>query len=307
MAEAPFVRTYAVAGCEVGDLVAEMLSIAEGKGFEVRCSVAGVELIARPGMTHDQVVEPWTKLVGRKGDQWPGRPIGVAILCLVGSLICAAAAAGEEVLNVDRAKLGDYLAKPRSDKVRYEEELRLSPGWRRSAQAGRLDPKAAEEASYRFVGQARVYTFRSAAAKRALVAEFDARMVELRGLVAAPPALPPLLYVHQLQVGQLGVPFRVGFFGEEELRLRPLIDQVIDGSNMLVRYENPKEGGEDFVLWIKAPTAGLVDGRRVLLDRCLEVTGTKTYTTAAGGSKTVFVLQPFDFEKALAAAKEPKR
>lgn len=47
------------------------------------------------------------------------------------------------------------------------------------------------------------------------------------------------------------------------------------------------------VVWLRGiDTKGLADGSKVELDKPLKITGTETYETIMGGSKTVFVLEP---------------
>ena len=64
--------------------------------------------------------------------------------------------------------------------------------------------------------------------------------------------------------------------------------------------------GTPHVLWTKGiPTDGLVDGKKIQLDGVYRVTRTRTYDTAAGGTSTVFVLEPFVFSSS-PGVPEPK-
>jgi hypothetical protein len=66
------------------------------------------------------------------------------------------------------------------------------------------------------------------------------------------------------------------------------IDQVIDRRNMLVNIY-----GVNF--WVVMDTSGFVDDQDVAINcRAAAIIGTKTYETAIGGTRTVFVLKPFD-------------
>ena len=67
--------------------------------------------------------------------------------------------------------------------------------------------------------------------------------------------------------------------------------QVIDENSLLARYG-------DRIFWLKTPTRKLVDDDPLLLNDVLEVAGTETYETRAGGSKTVYRLEHFDIEVA---------
>ncbi|MGD0465029.1 MAG: hypothetical protein ABSB74_21305 [Tepidisphaeraceae bacterium] len=64
--------------------------------------------------------------------------------------------------------------------------------------------------------------------------------------------------------------------------------QVIDGNDVLLSF------GENSVCWAKGfDTSGLVDDQEFEFHRPLRVTGTTQYATAAGSTRTVFVLEPF--------------
>lgn len=64
--------------------------------------------------------------------------------------------------------------------------------------------------------------------------------------------------------------------------------QVIDGNDVLLSF------GENSFCWAKGfDTSGLVDDQEFEFHRALRVTGTTQYATAAGSTRTVFVLEPF--------------
>lgn len=84
-------------------------------------------------------------------------------------------------------------------------------------------------------------------------------------------------------------PWKVGDFGE--LSGSVVVFQVIDTQTMLgsvVYRDNP------WVMFKGFSTADLVDGRTADISGPLFVTGTTTYDTAAGGTKTVLVVEPLD-------------
>lgn len=78
--------------------------------------------------------------------------------------------------------------------------------------------------------------------------------------------------------------------------------QVIDSSKMLVGLEDRRRGGNLWSTWImlKTPTTGMVDGKIWYSDQWRQVTGagsiiitgTTTYTTVLGATKTVYVAEP---------------
>ena len=104
----------------------------------------------------------------------------------------------------------------------------------------------------------------------------------------------------------------IGYFGKKSWIN---VEQIVNGTEMLVKrrwrtdhtvYENPQMWGRrvryternvrkdyDAFYWIKGvPTKGHIDGEENPLEGVFEVTGTKIYTTAIGGSNTVFILEP---------------
>lgn len=62
------------------------------------------------------------------------------------------------------------------------------------------------------------------------------------------------------------------------------------------------------LIWFKGiKTAGLVDDKAVEMDGLFIISGTKKYTTVAGSTKTVFVLEPVDEQRWRAACKAWKK
>ncbi|HEY3324135.1 MAG TPA: hypothetical protein VGP72_27025 [Planctomycetota bacterium] len=62
--------------------------------------------------------------------------------------------------------------------------------------------------------------------------------------------------------------------------------QVIDGKNMLVNWK------EKETIWVAGvDTTGLVDGKITRLDGIFRYSGTKQYSTAAGASRTVYLIE----------------
>jgi hypothetical protein len=84
----------------------------------------------------------------------------------------------------------------------------------------------------------------------------------------------------------------VGDFGRSDKELHPFtVAQIISPTDMLVdAYDR-----DDLAVWIEGyPTDGKTSGAFVGLPGFWLVKGTKTYDTAIGGSKTVFMLDPVD-------------
>lgn len=99
---------------------------------------------------------------------------------------------------------------------------------------------------------------------------------------------------------------KLGAKGNPE-RIDAKVMQVIDGNQMLVGLEDARNGKSRYDTWVmvKCPTAGITDGKfwrggqwkSVTGSADLEVTGTTTYKSADGGTKTVFVLEPVSERK----------
>lgn len=140
-----------------------------------------------------------------------------------------------------------------------------------------------------------------------LSVKIDARIADIEnGRALCLPALPG-----RYKVGEVG-----------RFAATVSVVQIIDGQTMIVRgtisselssalAEFNGDGETDIrrtrslVAWLKGrPTAGLPTGAVVdLKEAVLEVTGTKTYETTAGTTRTVLVLEPFDLEPVKAAMK----
>lgn len=135
----------------------------------------------------------------------------------------------------------------------------------------------------------RTYTFTSKEAKAKAIADgentIEEKSAELKAIQTA-KYVAPRMNVQSLKVDDIGI-----VTNDQGQELVVKIQQVIDADNMMVT--STTVGRER--LWLTMPTAGLVDGKSLTLDKTMEVTGTRQYTTVAGGSKTVFVLVPFEF------------
>lgn len=127
-----------------------------------------------------------------------------------------------------------------------------------------------------------------------------------------PPFIRTISTTKALKVGDLGR------FPEASIRAQ----QVIDETNCLgrwfyhERYTEIRRGVPfpvvndiEQMLWTKGfPTKGVADDDAMPINGCFEVTGTKTYDTAAG-SATVLVIEPFDiapYLKKADASENPK-
>lgn len=112
-----------------------------------------------------------------------------------------------------------------------------------------------------------------AAEEQLKTAEEARRMIE-SGLV---PCFPRLGGDRQVKVGDVGE-LQGDYFGR--------VAQVVDKTNVVIDFRPARalESG-----WFEGDTSGLVDGQTVEFAGLYRVTGTKTYTTVTGGSRTVYV------------------
>lgn len=100
---------------------------------------------------------------------------------------------------------------------------------------------------------------------------------------AKAPEMSPL----SLEVGYVGYLTRGGY------RSHAKVISVAGEASLLVGII-----GIDTVLFLEGiPTAGIVDGKEIKLERIYEVAKTKEYVAASGAKKTVFVLIPADDER----------
>ncbi len=98
-----------------------------------------------------------------------------------------------------------------------------------------------------------------------------------------------------LKIGQIGY-----MGGDNAFK----VEQIIDEKNMIVDFivESPTRGvpsgrilrtGYSKIVWVSGiDTSNFVDGKSIRYTRPLEITGTKSYETVMGGTKTVFLLEP---------------
>lgn len=144
-----------------------------------------------------------------------------------------------------------------------------------------------------------VYTCSTPGRKAELIgAKREAAAIAKRRLADAKPALP-WLYAERIAAGQVGLLRRVlpSVAADEAESWTFDILQIIDANALTVRCWD-QIAKRSIVLWIEAPTAGLVDGGRLDTQALLvEVAGTKRYETALGATNTVFLLRPFRREK----------
>lgn len=117
------------------------------------------------------------------------------------------------------------------------------------------------------------------------------RIQKQRDEFAAKKAVKGELNAANLKVGARGGPF---FIDARVL-------QVVDEGSMIVEIRDSRTAGARETVMVKCPTDGVVDGKtwrglnqwkEIVGSPVIEVTGTTTYRTVAGSTKTVFVLEP---------------
>lgn len=110
---------------------------------------------------------------------------------------------------------------------------------------------------------------------------------------ASPEPFIPRLGVYHLAVGKIGrLRESVGHTPREQDGQSFRVEQVIGPRECVATLKRNGTGSERETIWLEEPTGGMVDGKTYATqDAIYEVVGTKTYTTAIGGSKTVFHLR----------------
>ena len=112
-------------------------------------------------------------------------------------------------------------------------------------------------------------------------------------LIAKQPLQVPQLDVAVVKVGDIGR--LVGCLDSSSGdRITWKVFQVIDGRNMIVQS---KIDSAEKVVWVSGVnTTGIADKSYQRLGQVFEVTGTKQYGTAIGGTNTVLVLSLFSIQ-----------
>lgn len=117
---------------------------------------------------------------------------------------------------------------------------------------------------------------KSIEAVEAKIAKYTAQRDEIKAL----KYILPEITVDSLKVGSIGVPvLQSGAPADFE------IQSVVDKDNAVAKVG-------DLTLWLEMPTVGMVDGKRFAYRGLMETTGTRSYKTVGGTTKTVFTLRP---------------
>jgi len=180
-------------------------------------------------------------------------------------------------------------------------------------QKGPIRPRQAEASAVGRVGKTVKFAFRTKEDREKAVEEWIAKNTDE---ALASKAAPPLLISNAMDIGDFGyLPDHTVPLNGAENSWQFKVQQVVDERNMLVKvtrfnHASRSEAG-DYLVWVVGKYSGVVDGQTVTFNEVFRVTGTKQYTTAIGGSKTVFMLERFDIApiverlKAEAVANKP--
>ena len=97
--------------------------------------------------------------------------------------------------------------------------------------------------------------------------------------------------------GVLETPLKIGGFGRLQLG-RANVFQVIDSNHVILKSgytsQTIPRTFDEFLVMAHFDTKGLTDGAGVDLPEVFEIFGTTTYSTAIGGSNTIFEIRPLD-------------
>lgn len=190
-------------------------------------------------------------------------------------------------------------------------------------QAGRINRRMQQREVVTEARGRKRYVWNSPEAKEKAIAEVQAKISRL---ASESGMVPSLRYGSDLPIGMIGkLPVseetqattvlndQLAFTGTRLRTYQYSVRQVIDENNALVEWKrsthlfaNRAPGSSSVLVWLTGPTDGLIDGSQLGIGGGIyKVTGTRQYETAAGSSKTVFVLEPFDASKLIEKAKQP--
>lgn len=227
------------------------------------------------------------------------------VLYVLASLLSAASAEDDSLINksklvVDRTKkIMDSLNK--EEKKQDDFLKRLKKGVIDKTTKGVTMP----------VNEKQLIRFPNKETKDITVKNADKNLTETKS------RLEKYKYGTEFYYGVLNYPPKIGDFGKvyhDETIVN--VQQVIDKNTMLIRVFYTIDGGvkiigkpgnqvardtfqtKEIILMVQSfPTKGATDGAGFDLPQVFEVTNTKTYSTALGGSNTVFVIEPMDTRK----------
>jgi len=147
---------------------------------------------------------------------------------------------------------------------------------------GKISPRLPKPADFKPTKNGPVFFFRTKEDRENAIATAKAKLESGHSLV------PTLKIQNAMKVGDFG---RLDSMAEYE------IAQIIDEGNMRLNVRNLTfrqarvDYGDSYNVWVKGNTKGLTDGTKIQIEDVFQVTGTKQYNTAIGGSKTVYVLE----------------
>lgn len=128
------------------------------------------------------------------------------------------------------------------------------------------------------------------ASENAAKVTIDAMRIRLKNLKAR----------NALTMAPLPDDLKVGDIGRPQYSFE--VSQVVDESNVIVKYG-------DISIWLtNYDTKELADNMQIKYINCVQITGTKKYSTVAGTTRTILLVELFDGDsviKAHIAAKKP--
>lgn len=195
----------------------------------------------------------------------------VMLLCLT---LCADAAKLDAVKAV--------AVKLRAEQIAYYDDLLAKLAVNKKT----IEKRSVDTRAQKPVNGQPLKVFTSKAEKQKALESIEKSIADTedaRNAVLASKYVWPDMEPDSLKVGMLGR------LGNERGPYAFEIQTVVDKSNAIVKTGNS-------YLWLEIPTTGMVDGKRFTFNGLMEVTGTRTYKTVIGGSKTIFVLRIVDVD-----------
>lgn len=201
--------------------------------------------------------------------------------------------AADDGAGIDRRELSNWIAGPGLELGRGEAAANLKAAEKalEATKKGRVNSKLTET-KISSIGSRMVVSFPTSKEKDEAIERGKNMVLEAKDRVKNPLPGFPMLTVPKVAVGRIGKLRRVISVGDDHAEGEVFrVVQVIDENNVIVSFAD-KFLREDVALWLTMPTSGMVDGKSYSTNGWIfETVETKTYGTAAGGTRTLFRLE----------------
>ncbi|MGD0900381.1 MAG: hypothetical protein ABR915_21320 [Thermoguttaceae bacterium] len=156
-----------------------------------------------------------------------------------------------------------------------------------TADMGTVPPSRPGMSRSDLLKQRKAYTQSLNDSKKAYTQRLNDLKKELKQLeINNPPYIP---YIGELRN------WSVGDYGRAAVRKATIV-QIVGKTQMLVRLLQIRDDHAATIMLSGFSTEGLTDDSDVDISQPIQITGTTTYNTVIGGTKTVLVAKPLDLE-----------